>query len=319
MRTIDVFNGDADGICALTQIRSAHPVASTLVTGVKRDIELLETVTAEPGDEITVLDVSMDKNKTALVRALDAGAKVLYVDHHFAGEIPAHPNLTAVINEASDVCTSVLVNTRLEGRFVEWAVVGAFGDNLDRVATSLARPLSLSDDALDALRRLGTYINYNGYGPTEDDLYYRPAELFGITSAFASPFALIEERKDVFERLETGYHDDMRRASSLAPSHATEKVAVFILPDESWARRVSGVYGNDLANGTPARAHAVLSPHPDGGFVVSVRAPLTNKTGADKLCRGFATGGGRAAAAGINNLPVGDVDRFIEAFGAHYA
>jgi hypothetical protein len=289
------------------------------VTGVKRDIELLDRVSAEAGDQITVLDVSLDKNRAALVRALETGAEVLYVDHHFAGEIPQHPKLTAIINEASDVCTSVLVNTQLEGRFVAWAVVGAFGDNLKRVATSLARPLALTEDALDLLERLGTYINYNGYGPTEDDLYFKPADLFRITSAFASPFELIEARRDVFDRLETGYHDDMRRASSLAASRATDRIAVFILPDEPWARRVSGVYGNDLANGSPDRAHAVLSPHPDGGFVVSVRAPLTNKTGADKLCRSFATGGGRAAAAGINNLPVGDVDRFIEAFSAHYA
>jgi hypothetical protein len=319
MRYIDVFNGDADGICALTQIRNAHRVESTLVTGVKRDIELLETVEASEGDEITVLDISMDKNKAALLRVLEAGARVLYVDHHFAGDIPEHQGLTAVINEAADVCTSVLVNTRLGGAFVEWAIVGAFGDNLSRVANALARPLGFPEDALRKLENLGTYINYNGYGPTEEDLYFRPRELFGIVSKFASPFQLIAARPDVYERLETGYRDDMRRATTLPPSHATDKVAVFILPDEPWARRVSGVYGNDLANGTPDRAHAVLSPHPDGGFVVSVRAPLTNKKGADVLCRSFPTGGGRAAAAGINNLPVDAVDRFIEAFSAQYA
>lgn len=318
MRYIDVFNGDADGICALTQLRNAHRVDSTLVTGVKRDIELLETVQAEPGDEITVLDVSMDKNKAALLRVLEQGARVLYVDHHFAGDIPTHERLTAVINEAPDVCTSVLVNTRLEGRFLAWAVCGAFGDNLKRVATSMARPLALDEASLETLEKLGTYINYNGYGPSEEDLHFRPAELFRITSAFASPFDLMRDRADVFEKLEAGYHEDMGRASSLAASHATERVAVFILPDEPWARRVSGVYGNDLANGTPGRAHAVLSPHPDGGFVVSVRAPLTNKTGADVLCRSFPTGGGRAAAAGINKLPEADVSRFIEAFSAHY-
>lgn len=319
MRHIDVFNGDADGICALTQLRNRDRVASTLVTGVKRDIELLATVRAEPGDVITVLDISMDKNKDALVRVLAEGASVLYVDHHFAGEIPEHPKLTAVINEASDVCTSVLVNTRLEGAFVEWAVAGAFGDNLDRVATSLARPLALTEARLETLKKLGTYINYNGYGPTEDDLYFRPRALFEITREFASPFDLVAARADVFEKLETGYHEDMRKATTLAPAHATERVAVFILPDEAWARRVSGVYGNDLANGTPSRAHAVLSPHPEGGFVVSVRAPLTNKKGADVLCRSFPTGGGRAAAAGINKLPESDVDRFVEAFAAQYA
>ncbi|MEJ2533090.1 MAG: DHH family phosphoesterase, partial [Halioglobus sp.] len=37
----DVFNGDADGICALLQLRKAQPLESTLVTGVKRDINLL--------------------------------------------------------------------------------------------------------------------------------------------------------------------------------------------------------------------------------------------------------------------------------------
>ena len=41
---IDVFNGDADGICALIQYRLAYPEKSTLVTGVKRDIKLLEKV-----------------------------------------------------------------------------------------------------------------------------------------------------------------------------------------------------------------------------------------------------------------------------------
>ena len=38
----DVFNGDADGICALTQLRNAEPRNATLVTGVKRDIALLD-------------------------------------------------------------------------------------------------------------------------------------------------------------------------------------------------------------------------------------------------------------------------------------
>jgi len=45
-----------------------------------------------------------------------------------------------------------------------------------------------------------------------------------------------------------------------------------------------------------------------------VRAPLSNRTGADKVCLQFETGGGRAAAAGINALAERDVDRFIDAF-----
>ena len=44
MADYDVFNGDADGICSLVQLRLAEPRESTLVTGVKRDINLLTQV-----------------------------------------------------------------------------------------------------------------------------------------------------------------------------------------------------------------------------------------------------------------------------------
>lgn len=38
----DIFNGDADGIIALLQLRLADPIDSQLITGVKRDIKLVE-------------------------------------------------------------------------------------------------------------------------------------------------------------------------------------------------------------------------------------------------------------------------------------
>ena len=56
---IDCFNGDADGICALTQIRLQNPVESELITGVKRDINLVSRVSASSGDIVTVLDLSL--------------------------------------------------------------------------------------------------------------------------------------------------------------------------------------------------------------------------------------------------------------------
>ena len=52
MAHFDVFNGDADGICALHQLRLARPCDSTLVTGVKRDISLVKRVDARPGDTV---------------------------------------------------------------------------------------------------------------------------------------------------------------------------------------------------------------------------------------------------------------------------
>jgi hypothetical protein len=48
--------------------------------------------------------------------------------------------------------------------------------------------------------------------------------------------------------------------------------------------------------------------------VVSVRAPLCNKCGADELCKRFDTGGGRKAAAGINMLPEDRIPDFVAAF-----
>ena len=79
MADYDVFNGDADGICALLQLRLADPRDATLVTGVKRDIDLLKQVDVKAGDRITVLDISMDKNSAALATSLEKGAAVTYI------------------------------------------------------------------------------------------------------------------------------------------------------------------------------------------------------------------------------------------------
>ena len=314
MAYYDVFNGDADGICALTQLRNAHPVDSTLVTGVKRDISLLKQVDAAQGDVITVLDIALEKNHEALQSVLAAGAEVFYCDHHFAGDIPESERLTTLINTEPDVCTSILVNGHLQGAFLAWAVVGAFGDNLHDSATRLAGPLGLSEADLDKLKNLGTYINYNGYGSNLEDLHFAPAELYRLVSTHADPMGFMVESRDNFERLENGYRDDMASAGALAPERAEASGAVFMLPNEAWARRVSGVYSNDLANANPERAHAVLTAKANGNYLVSVRAPLSNKTGADELCLRFPTGGGRKAAAGVNDLPADMLSDFIDQF-----
>jgi hypothetical protein len=319
MSRIDIFNGDADGICALTQYRNANPGVSRLVTGVKRDIALVAKAGIEAGDEVTVLDVSLDKNRDGLVEALGKGIELLYVDHHFAGEIPDGPGLTTLIDTSPDVCTSILMNGHLEGAFVEWAVVGAFGDNLKSSAQTLAAPLSLSGSQIELLENLGIYINYNGYGPVLEDLHFRPDELFSLVSRYASPFDFLSDGREPFEKLEVGYRDDMAKVASLEPLRSSDAAAVFMLPDQPWARRVSGVFSNDLANGTPRRAHAVITELSDGHYLVSVRAPLNNKVGAVEICSRFPTGGGREAAAGINKLPADQLDDFMDQFSAYYS
>ncbi|TXS96222.1 DHH family phosphoesterase [Parahaliea maris] len=319
MTHFDVFNGDADGLCALTQLRNAEPREATLVTGVKRDIKLLDRVDAGPESLVTVLDVSMDKNQAGLQRALEAGASVFYCDHHFAGDIPEHASLEALINTAPDVCTSLLINNHLNGAFLGWAVVGTFGDNLRDSALRIAKPLGLDEAALARLENLGIYINYNGYGSNLEDLHFEPENLYRLISQYADPFDFMTDGAEHFQRLETGYREDMAAAESLNPEYKDAAAAVYMLPNEPWARRVSGVYSNDLANGDPDRAHAVLTTKANGCYLVSVRAPLNNKTGADELCMQFPTGGGRKAAAGVNDLPADQLQRFIDTFAGFYA
>ncbi|MCR8921636.1 DHH family phosphoesterase [Dasania sp. GY-MA-18] len=319
MAIYDVFNGDADGICALLQLRNAQPADSQLITGVKRDIKLLDRVQVSAGDELNVFDISFDKNRHGVEAALAAGASVFYVDHHFAGDIPKHPKLTTHINLSADVCTSLLINGQLKGQFAEWALVGAFGDNLKNSAKSLAKTLKLSEQQLIALEHLGIYINYNGYGSSVEDLHFAPDQLYRCMSRYSNPLDFMDDDKNTFQHLEQGYQEDMDAAAHIEPEFSNDNVAVFLFPDQPWARRVSGVYGNDLANQFPQRGHAVVTAKPNGNYLVSVRAPLSNKTGADELCRSFASGGGRAAAAGINDLPVAQLGDFIDRFNQFYS
>ncbi|HEY7776761.1 MAG TPA: DHH family phosphoesterase, partial [Kineobactrum sp.] len=278
----------------------------------------LTQVRTAPGGLVTVLDISLDKNRVDLERVLAEGASVFYCDHHFAGEIPEHPHLHALINPAADVCTSLLVNNYLQGAYLAWAVVGTFGDNLRDSARRIARPLALGEARLQQLENLGIYINYNGYGSRLEDLHFTPEALYRLISQFSDPFAFMTEGAEHFQRLETGYRQDMAAAGELAPEYRDNATAVYLLPEAPWARRVSGVFGNDLANAEPARAHAVVTGKTDGNYLVSVRAPLANKTGADVLCREFPSGGGRAAAAGINDLPADQLQAFIDRFAAFY-
>ncbi|MDQ6995950.1 MAG: acetyltransferase [Mariprofundus sp.] len=317
MAGFDVFNGDADGICALHQLRLANPYEAELVTGVKRDISLLRQVQAGAGDQVTVLDISLDKNRSDLNRLLDQGTNVRYFDHHFAGEIPQSEHLDAYIDTSADICTSLLVNAYLDGAYLPWAVTAAFGDNLFDAARSAATPLHLSENQMQQLEHLGTLINYNAYGVTLDDLYFAPDKLYREISAFESPFEFIA-CSPAYQTLAEGFTSDMAQARRLPADIDEETIKVLLLPDAPWTRRVSGVFGNELARGAPNRAHALMTTLPNGNYRISVRAPLNNKIGADILCMQFPTGGGRKAAAGINDLPLDMFDDFVEAFRSQY-
>ena len=320
MSHYDAFNGDADGICALHQLRLEAPQESTLVTGVKRDIALLGRVAgqARAGDTVTALDIALEVNRAPLCALLDRGVRVDYFDHHYAGEIPAHPGLRALIDPAPDVCTGILVDRHLGGRQRIWAIVAAFGDNLPDAAVALARDPgpgrpgapALSAEQLRALRELGETLAYNAYGDTEADLICHPAELYRTLSHYADPFAFIRD-EPLRAAIERRRIEDLSLAQTTAPLASLGGATVYLLPDAPWSRRVRGAFANELANRAPDRAHALLTRDDRGGYMVSLRAPLARPTGADALCRRFESGGGRRGAAGINHLPQDGLPEFL--------
>ncbi len=311
------FNGDADGLCALQQLRLAETQRGTLVTGVKRDITLLRRIQGQSGDTVTVLDVSLDQNREDLLRLLESRVSVRYFDHHYAGALPRHPLLETHIDEAADVCTSILVDRQLGGRYRAWAVVAAFGDNLAEPARAMALEAGLNARATTMLEKLGICLNYNAYGESIDDLHCNPAELAELMMPFRDPASFIEQT-ETCATLHAGYEEDMAKARRAATRHGCGS-GIVVLPNEPWARRAVGVLINELAQSRPDTALAVLSPKVSGGFTVSVRVPAGSAVSAAEFCGGFETGGGRKSAGGINYLPEADLDRFAARFEARLA
>lgn len=310
-RRFDVCNGDADGLCAVLQWRLQEPLPAMLVTGLKREIALLHWVDGRPGDEVLVCDLSLPRNRSALIRLLIQGAAVRYFDHHRVDGIPSHPRFEAHFDTGPGMCTSLLMDKRLGGAFAAWALVGAYGDNLATVADEIAvnRGFGLNERA--CLRQLGETINYNAYGEDEGDVRIAPAHLYGLMSRYRDPL-MMSAREPIVRELDAWRRNDLRRAMEIAPVRQDARASVRVLPNAPWARRVVGTLANEVAQARPDRAHAVMLCTRDG-YRVSVRAPLSAPGGAGELCRMFG-GGGRAAAAGIDELPGDQRNRFIDMF-----
>lgn len=318
MKQYDIFNGDADGIFSLHQLRLATPCAdSKLITGVKRDINLLSQIETVENASITVLDISLDHNRISLQKLLTANNSVLYVDHHYAGDIPQAENLEHHINPSPHLCTSLIVNQILKGRFVKWAICGAYGDNLHESAQEAASKTQLTETELLQLREIGELYNYNGYGATLSDLHFPPQDLYLALNGYTDPLDFYKDSA-IIPTLRDGYNSDLSKAQAIQPLDATTKNRVYILPQASWSRRITGTFSNMKAREKSEAAHAIIIKNDAGTYQISVRAPLENRQNAEVLCRLFPTGGGRAAAAGINHLPADSLDNFIEEFHKIY-
>ena len=175
----DVFNGDADGLCALQQLRLHNPLDDAyLVTGPKRETSLLGKIPLVEPTDIIVLDISLRANRSDAERLLRDGHRLTYIDHHNAGPIPEHKNFVSHIDTDPAVCTSVIVDQILEGKYRDWAITAAFGDNLTETAKKLAANTNLSSSQVGKLQELGELLNYNGYGRKVEDLWFSPEKLF---------------------------------------------------------------------------------------------------------------------------------------------
>ena len=167
--------------------------------------------------------------------------RVEYFDHHFAGDLPVHPNLTALIDPSPDMCTGILVDRHLGGRYRIWAVVAAFGDNLCARRTRSPSRSDSSAPQLEALRELGAALAYNAYADVEADLIVHPSAVYRMLAHYADPFAL---RANSCSR---ALRDPARRSANGAsrgePELALPGATVYVLPDEPWSRRVRGASG----------------------------------------------------------------------------
>ncbi len=270
----DVFNGDADGILALLQLRLAQPKTSILISGIKRDIALLQRVPVGQARSVTVLDISMDKNQAALDELLDHHVPITYIDHHKASAIPDSPHLDAHIDLDANTCTALIVDKQLQGQFRLWAIAAAYGDNMLASAERLASDLGLSREQREALKELGTLVNYNGYGESLEDLHFDPVDLYQKLLAYHDPFDCLRDPSSPYHFLKTAFEQDEKALSAAQTRHESAHLKVVLLPDSAAARRMSGTWINRLANESPNQAHISLVPRTDASGELAIPSRL---------------------------------------------
>ena len=310
----DVFNGDADGICALHQLRLAEPRDAVLITGAKRQIALLGRVaeriaastTPVRADRVTVLDIAIERNRQALDGLLDAGARVQWFDHHEPGPIPSSPRLQVHVDTDPAVCTSILVDRHLGARYRRWAICAAFGDGMPASALGLARALpagqTLTEAELDALRIIGEALNYNAYAADTGTAPIDPAALYRSLAGIVDPLPLAGS--PLVTGLTALSASDLAEALQAGPILDLPGGCAWMLPATTGARRARGLVAQHLRARAGDRVVLIIAPDGRGHVDISLRCPIGAARPASAFARRYDGGGGRATAAGIDKLPV---------------
>ena len=277
------YNGDADGICSMVQWGLVYGIEGQRVTGVKRDIELLERVNPNPNDEIIVMDISLARNHARAVELSTQGFDITWFDHHLAGDpIDA---IATHIDTSSDVCTARIVEKYL-GVESDWAQVALHGDGLS--------PHSNKPE----FKELGELLNYNGYGADLSDLHFHPDDLLLLCLQAKTPQNFMDTQ--AFMTLKNGFESDLSNAKNIEPSNG-----YYLLPNEAWARRVVGVMAHRI-NESGDGPHVIAI---DKGETLQVS--IRGSEGIGELCKMFG-GGGRATAGGIDALPKSEITALMK-------
>ena len=296
------YNGDADGICSMVQWGLVHGIEGKRITGVKRDIELLDRVQAVQGDEVIVMDISLARNHDRATALIESEIPVTWFDHHLAGEEII--GLNSFIDTSKDVCTAYIVNRHLApslqhgllpASLYDWAVTALYGDGLGQ------SPFTDEEVNLE-LSELGELLNYNGYGATLDDLHFHPDELMQLCLAAKTPQDFVQT--EAFQRLRDGFNSDMSNTEEIELVNG-----IHMLPNEAWARRVVGVFAHRL-NSESAGPHVIAI---DKGETLQIS--IRGSEGIGELCAKFG-GGGRATAGGIDALPKGEIPDLMNVINA---
>ena len=277
------YNGDADGICSMVQWGLVYGIEGHRVTGVKRDIELLERVNPTPDDEIIVMDISLARNHARAVELSSQGFDITWFDHHLAGE--PIDGITTNIDTSANVCTARIVEKFL-GVESDWAQVALHGDGL---SVHSRKP---------EFKELGELLNYNGYGADLSDLHFHPDDLLLLCLQAKTPQNFMDTQ--AFMTLKNGFESDLSNAKNIELNNG-----YYLLPNEAWARRVVGVMAHRINEGG------------DGPHVIAIdkgetlQVSIRGSEGIGELCKMFG-GGGRATAGGIDALPKSEITALMK-------
>lgn len=311
------FNGDADGICAVLQFIHSGFTIESFFTGHKRDQTLLRYGTKLLNTNILVFDIELARNINSMKQVLNNGCKVTWFDHHGDGEeniFSKYENFYPNIDVSPNINTALIVYNFLNNpELLKWAIVGLFGDNIDNIALSYCQSLNLSAEEISTFSEMGKLINYNSYGEDLSDLILDPVAIINQAKYFIDPVSFYKET-GIGQLLKQFSAEDLALALAC---YKEEKNMVF-LPNLPWAKRVYGTLGNFLAKKNSSKPFVIFVDIGADNYLVSVRAPLNQPTGAGDLCRLFYSGGGRAQAGGINCLHKSHLEKFTQAFQANW-